>query len=191
MYMVAIPFPRLRFFLAGPVLALMFGCAAAPDTTIDPSHVATGPAVDGYAALDFDLLSSFPFVLPPNDSAPPPPGARPYSVAEQMPAEIKKLDGQKVRLTGYMQAPRLEQGLVVEFKLARNPSPYSGFEPMPYLPDPPRMNEQVLVQLATGVKPTKDTPISCYGTLHVRGMYQSGFLVSIYQLAADQVLDAK
>jgi len=189
--MAAIPLPLLRFLLAGPILALLAGCASISEITIEPSHLTTAPAVDGYVALDFDLLSSFPFVMPPSDSAPPPPGARPYSVADQIPAEIKKLDGQKVRLTGYMQSPRLELGRVVEFKLSRKVSPYSGFEPMPYLPDPPRMNEQVLVQLSAGIKSVEGTPITCLGTLHVRGMYQSGYLVSIYQLAADQVLDAK
>jgi len=189
--MVSFPSARLRFLLVGQILAVSAGCVTAPTATMDRVQPATKEAAEEYVAVDFDLLSSFPFALPPNDPDPATPPARPYSVANQIPAAIKALDGQKVELTGYMVSPRMEGNFAVEFTLEGRSPPGTGFAPMPYLPDPPRMNEQVLVRLAAGEKRTVGTPITCRGTLHVRGMYQSGFLVGIYQLDGATVQDAK
>jgi hypothetical protein len=170
---------------------LSVGCATVPEATTDRDRPATKADEGEYVTVDFDRLSAFPFALPPNDPDPATPPAHPYSVASQIPAEIKALDGQKVRMTGYMASPRMEGSLVVEFTLQRQSPPGRSFEPMPYLPDPPRMNEQVLVRLAAGVKRTVGAPISCTGTLHVRGMYRGSFLVGIYQLDDARVQDAK
>ena len=122
-----------KFGWALGALALAIGCAGPPDQSVtyqrpvfDPSiYTNEPPVVEGYIQLGFDRLAGFPFKTYEHG-----PGwhhdnpRRPGSSAGRIPDAIKKLDGQKVSITGYMLPAKMSiKGLVVEFLLTRTPLP--------------------------------------------------------------------
>ncbi len=157
-----------------------------PPVTFDPALLAKPPKVldGGYAQLDFDRLAGFPFTPVTFDPATAKPGTKPPSSAKQIPATIKKFDGQKALVTGFMLPVKMEGGLVTEFLLVRSPLMccYGGV---------PNMNEWVVVKMAKGVKQLMDVPVSCYGKLHVEEQFDAGYLTGIYLLDGEKLTDAK
>ena len=143
---------------------------------------ATEPLLPGYVGVGFEKLATFDFTLTdalvkgaPQDgvaSAPP---------ARQIPEDIRKLDGQRVGIRGFLLPVKMDDGLVVEFLLMRDRSfcCYGA---------PPKINQWITVHLnGRGVKPVMDQVITVYGTLHVAEMRENGFLVGIYALNADKI----
>lgn len=138
---------------------------------------------DGYARLGFDRLAGFKFV-PPEFDPNAKPGTLPPSVADQIPDAIKKFNGQKAIVTGFMLPVKMEGGLVTEFLLVSSPM-------LCCYGTVPNMNEWVVVRMAKGVKPLMDVPINCYGRLVVKEQYDNGFLTGIYLLDGERYLEPK
>jgi hypothetical protein len=156
-----------------------------PAVTIDPTLLTKPPAVvDGYLKLDFDRLADYKFDPVPFDPDKAKPGDKPPSSADQIPAAIKKYDGQKALVTGYMLATRLKEGKVVEFLLQRAPS-------MCCYGIVPPMNEWVTVKMPGGAKLNEDTPVSFTGTFHVHEDIEGGYLLNIYTLDGAKLIEAK
>jgi hypothetical protein len=131
-------------------------------------------AADGYVAVGFDQLAGFPFVVPPVQ----PPAATPAElpdVMQQVPASVKKLDGQKVELAGFMLPVKMERGLATEFLLLNTPL-------MCCFGITPPTNAWVIVKMPKGAKAQQDVPVVFRGRLRVRAQWESGYLASIYQL---------
>lgn len=93
-----------------------------------PSPVPPGPAlasldaplatIGGYSKISYSQLAGFKFRPPPQPIAtdrPPP------EVLAQVPAAIRRLDGKKVVLTGYMLPLTLKDGLATEFFFLSSP----------------------------------------------------------------------
>lgn len=141
--------------------------------------------INGYAKLDFDRLGGFTLLVSPET---PPTGKRleePPSVISQIPTLIKKYDGQKAILTGYMMPTATNQsGQVTEFMLLRSPIACCyGTTPAP--------NEWVVVKLTKAVPYVSDIPISCSGTFHVEEQRENGFLTGVYRLEGEKVTEPK
>ena len=130
---------------------------------------------DGYWDVTFGHLASFPFALPEEGAAGVPPPENP------IPAAVRALDGQRVRLGGYMLPVRMEQGRVQEFLLIRSPMVCCfGSTPAP--------NEWVVVKMAgPGVAQQMDLPLHFYGTLHVGEIRESGVFEGLYRLDCEKV----
>ncbi len=130
---------------------------------------------DGSWNLNFGQLASYPLEAPPPGAV-----ARPGSV-ERIPESLRKLDGQRVRLSGFMLPVKVEGGLATEFLIVRNPLVCCyGMMPAP--------NEWVCVKApGNGVPMQMDTPLQFSGTLHVGEIYENDFFVGVYRLDAEKV----
>lgn len=141
----------------------------------------TAPALteDGYLKLGFDHLASYTFVPPQFDPAAADVGKAPTG-EEQIPSEIKALNGKKAAVTGYMVPVKMDKGLVVELLLMRNTMAccYGAV---------PNMNEWVIVKLRKGVPPLLDTPVSFYGQLKVGALFENGYMTGLYQLDGEKM----
>ena len=146
---------------------------------------AAGPEVEnGYLRLGFNLLASYHFVPPEFDPAAAP-KANPPTGEEQIPATVKAWSGQKAIVTGFMLPVKMQDGLVTEFLLVKDPM-------MCCYGVVPNMNEWVVVHMVNGgVKPLMDVPISFYGTLKVGAMFENGYMTGIYLLEGEKMGDNK
>ncbi len=144
--------------------------------------LATPPElVNGYAKLGFDRLAAFPFTPPDFDPAAKP-DAKPPSVDGQIPDAIKKFDGQKAVVTGFMLPVRMEGALVAECMLVSSPA-------LCCYGITPNVNEWVVVKMKPGanVPATMDVPVAIYGTLRVHGQFENGYLTGIYVLEGERM----
>jgi hypothetical protein len=157
------------FFLAWCGAGRVFG---APDATTGatPAPANASEMLDGYLKVGFDRLSSFPFV---GDGST-------ISAADseaQIPPAIKKLDGRKVIVTGFMLPIKMGNNdeLTTEFLLLKSQLLCCyGIAPL--------VNDWILVEMPKGTPAIKDVPISFRGTLHVRAMFENGYFTGIYSL---------
>jgi hypothetical protein len=172
------PLVAAAFFVAWCGAGRVFGAgdAAAGAAPVASAAPAGAPeVVDGYLKVGFDRLGSFPFV---GD----------YSIISaaateaQIPAAIKKLNGQKVIVTGFM-LPRVmddKTNEATEFMLLKT-------DPIEENMVQPKINEWVLVEMPKGVKPLMDVPISFRGKLRVGAIFEKSYLTGIYSLDGEKM----
>ncbi len=136
----------------------------------------------GYAKIGFSQLAGFDFAPPPQPLAP---GAAVPDVLSQVPAAIRRLDGEKVVLTGFMLPTKLEGGLATEFFFLSS-SQLCCYGTMP------AVNDWIVVKMAKeGLPPVQDVPVALAGKLRVRAQWTDGFLTSLYALEGDGLLKIK
>ncbi len=135
-----------------------------------------------YEKLGFDRLAAFSFNAPqvaPKDPAETAKGN------EQIPEAIRAFDTKKVAVTGFMLPVKMEEGLVKEFLLVKDPM-------MCCYGVMPKINEWIVVKMTgKGVQPLMDIPITFYGKLRVGQMFESGYLTGIYLLEGDRMGEVK
>ena len=136
----------------------------------------------GYAKIAFTQLAGFTFTPPPQ---PLPPGTPPPDVLAQIPASIRRLDGKKVVLTGFMLPTKLEGGFATEFFfLSSSQLCCYGVTPT--------VNEWISVKMKKeGLPPVQDVPMFLAGRLRVRAQWNDGILSTIYELEGDGLLKLK
>lgn len=137
-----------------------------------------------YAKVGFDQLASFTFNAPAYDAGPP--DAKSIAAGDaQIPAPIKELNETRVAVTGFMLPVKMEEGLVKEFLLVKDPM-LCCYGIMP------KVNEWVVVKMTgKGVQPLMDVPITFEGRLRVGQMFENGYLTGIYLLEGDQMANVK
>ncbi|HMO65020.1 MAG TPA: hypothetical protein PKE47_07335, partial [Verrucomicrobiota bacterium] len=85
---------------------------------------------------------------------------------------------------GFMLPLKVEKGLVTELLLMRDQS-------MCCYGVVPKINEWVSVKMTGGgVKPVMDTAVTLHGTLKVGEIFESGYLVGIYEMSGERMSDA-
>lgn len=137
----------------------------------------------GYTGVDFERLGSYNFVLSEDVVNRPAEGGSLAGPHSQIPDGIQKLDGEKVGIRGFLLPVRMDDGLAVEFLLLRDRS-------FCCYGTAPKINQWITVKAkGRGAKPTMDQVITVFGTLHVGEMREKGFLVGVYELEADKILD--
>lgn len=142
---------------------------------------AAASAAEEYERVGFDRLSAFKFVPP----EPAMDGSTPEGGEEQIPADIKALNGRKLTVTGYMLPVRLAQGRATEFLLVKDPS-------MCCYGVVPEMNEWVVVKMKEGgVAPVMDVPVSFYGDFKVGATFENGYMTGIYELAGEGLAESE
>ena len=173
----------IALFGAGGALGAPGTGAATPSAAIAPAAPTGSPEMaDGYLKVGFDRLSAFPFIAPNYDPTADPKAAPPTG-EEQIPAAIKKLNGSKVIVTGFLLPVKMDNGLTTELLLMKS-------QMLCCYGIAPQLNEWVLVEMPKGVKPVMDVPVSFRGTLHVGAMFESGCLTGIYRLDGEKMLDS-
>jgi hypothetical protein len=169
--------------------------AADPKVASQPAPSAPAPAgpslatlegplatVSGYAHIHFSQLAGFKFQPP---SQPVPAGQPPPDVLAQVPAVIRKLDGRKVVLTGFMLPLKLENGFATEFFFLSSRS-------LCCYGVTPEINEWIHVKMRKeGLPAVQDVPVFLAGRLRVRAQWSDGYLSSLYELEGDGLLKAK
>lgn len=167
-----------RFLFALPFSALpLVGSAAEAEKS---ASLPVPTMVDGgYLKVGFEVLAGYKFEAPPFDPDAPV-TATPATGEEQIPAEIKALNGKPALVTGYMMPVRMENGLVTEFLLVRDPA-------MCCYGTVPDMNEWIVVKMKPGVRPLMDVPVSFYGKLQVGAMFENGYPTGIYLLEGEKM----
>jgi hypothetical protein len=126
--------------------------------------------------VDFAHLACFDFA-PPEDPALQRNGER-----KRIPWEVMALDGQFVRVRGYMMPTRqTEEGRATECVIVRNTLVCCyGQSPGP--------NEWVLVKVREpGAVVLENVPLFFYGRLHVGEIYENGAFAGLYRLDCDRV----
>jgi len=153
--------------VAAPIPPASSPAAAFPELVKDPN---------GFLRVSFEHLASFSFVPPP-EGTPMKPGS-----VEMIPANVRALDGQRVCVGGYMLALKMENGLVREFLLIRNPMTCC-------YGTPPAMNEWVVVRMKSEpiLTTMDDVPLTLYGTLHVGAVYDDKAFSGLYELDGEKV----
>lgn len=168
------------------LLTLALGAGAAepaPPPAEDPlATLARGvPTISGYSHLSFAQLAGFKFRPPPQ---PVPAGEPAPDVLAQVPAAIRRFDGRKVVLTGYLLPLRLEKGLAVEFFLLSSPT-------LCCYGTVPEVNEWMLVRMRDeGLPPVQDVPVFLAGRLAVKPRWEEGYLHGIYEMEGHGLLRA-
>jgi hypothetical protein len=137
---------------------------------------------DAYQAVGFDKLASYNFEV--LEEAPVTNQVATADKADnQIPATVKAFDLKKVSIRGFMLPLKVENGKVTEFLIMKDQS-------MCCYGATPKINEWVSVKLSgRGIKPIMDQPVSMLGTLHVGAMRENGYLVGIYQMDGDKLID--
>ena len=149
-----------------------------------PQEALSGPLekVAGYAKVHFSQLAGFKYRPP---SQPVAAGAEPPDALSPVPAVIRKLDGAKVVLSGFMLPLKLEGGLATEFFLLSNSS-------LCCYGIVPEMNEWMHVRMrGEGLPPVQDVPIFLAGQLRVKARWEGGYLTGIYELEGHGLLKSR
>jgi hypothetical protein len=159
-----------RFHSVAPVLAAWLAAL----TFTAPASAAS------YLTMGFDRLSDFEFdptkVTATSDAGVIAAGD------ELIPPTIRRLDGQKVAISGFMLPMKTEDGVVTELLLMRTQMAccFGGT---------PKTNEWVIVRSSkkNGIKSLMDTVVTISGTLKVGTIMEGGMISGIYSLEADQM----
>jgi len=147
--------------LGGLILLFLLGVHYRPSPHFDYSEV-RAVEKDGFIEANFDLWSGFD---PEKD---------------QMPNQIRMLNGKKIAVTGFMLPVDFEDGRVTSFILLNNQMGCC-FGIMP------RMNELIYIKMQgnTSAKFMTDVPIKVFGKFKVG---EENVVGSLYGIEADRVL---
>jgi len=138
---------------------------------------------DGFTPVSFKLLSSFKYEEPIPVEGEKPEDVEKRRQADQIPANIKALDGTKAVVEGWMVPMEInEDGSVKSFVLVKT-------QPQCCFGDMQAMNEWVDVIMTSGKNAefNVDIPVKVYGQLEVGEKTEDGFVLSVYRMKADRV----
>jgi len=139
----------------------------------------SAPRTNEYQPIGFDQLAAFAFATPEIDpQAPVEPQVA--AIDEKIPWSVRKFDGMKVVITGFMLPVKVEDGLVREMLLMKDQSGCC-YGQMP------AMNEWIIVRIPSGVHAAMDQKIFLYGTIKVGTEVVDGYVSGIYHLDADHM----
>lgn len=171
------------------VIALELTRKAPPPPELKQESVATTASTNNIPTtpieVGFDKLGAFP-ILPPAVTT----NAQGLyiqaqtSISNQIPADIRALNGRRILISGFMQPIRLDKGKVSEFLLFRDRDTccFGGT---------PAINHWIGVKLTNDATAAKlGRPITVRGHLKVGEIRSEGFLVGLYTMEVDQVTDA-
>lgn len=168
------------------LVLLLFTAAALAQAPVPPP-ASTDPVfttIDGVEmyAVGFDRLAAFEYVIV--DVAT---GATADEIAEarkrdQVPGWIRRYDGQRIALTGYMLPLAVENGLARKFIMMRDVTTCC-------FGNVPNMNEYVIVTMqGAGVKAVQDIPVLLTGIFRIEEKYENGYVVSLYQMDGEKLV---
>lgn len=146
----------------------------------DPKPLATDP---DYLTVNFNRLASFNYQIP-DEFMYLEEGAEMPEKVPTIPDNIKKLNGEKVAVTGFMLPLKVEKGLVTELLLMRDQS-------MCCFGTVPEINEWISIRTekeGKGFKPINDQAVTFFGELKVGEIRENGYLVGIYEMEGNKMV---
>ena len=159
--------------------------AEPPPEPLDPIEAKAEPVeeekppakkADGvYRSVTWEALAGWTYDYPSGELTP-----ERLAKRDPYPAEIRKLDVQKVAITGFMIPVDVEGKKVLTFYLVRYPFGCCYGQP-------PQMNEYVYVVMAKDKHASYQmhAAVTVYGTLEVAEEVEKGALLSLYQMAGE------
>lgn len=148
-----------------------------------PQAAAAPAAADGdYQPLTWETISNYKYMEPiaPENSKP---GDVVPGVEKRIPDAVRALNGKKISIDGFMVPTDIDDGSGVKtFILAKT-------QPLCCFGDQQGMNEWIDVKM-NGDKRAEfyaDRPMTVKGTFEVGEQLESGFVLSIYRMVADEV----
>lgn len=144
----------------------MLGVNYRPRQNFDYSKVEALESEGGITSVDFKFLGGFE-----------------YEADDKIPEPVMKLNGQKIKLAGFMLPVDFDQGKVNSF-LLMNSRMACCFGVMP------RINEFVFVKMPAGktAEFMSDVPISVSGVLAIG---EANLVDSLYMMVADKIVKVK
>jgi hypothetical protein len=132
-------------------------------------------------AVDFEELASFDFIAPDTQVT------NQTGVVDEadkyIPPLIKKWEGKKVLLRGFMLPLKYESDQTTEFLLMRSQASCC-------FGTSPKITEMAYVKTTgRGVKPLMDVPVTIKGTLHVGVFRDNGFITGIYRMDGEKMIE--
>ena len=181
----AVAIPNARLIATQP--AATPAPISAPATPVETPKTPEAKAISDdneYQTVGFDKLASYNFEV--LDDAPVTNLTATVDKADdQIPATVKAFNRKKVSITGFMLPLKVENGKVTEFLIMKTQS-------LCCYGTTPKITEWVSVKISgRGIKPIMDQPVSILGTLHVGAMRENGYLVGIYQMDGDKLIDTQ
>jgi hypothetical protein len=139
-----------------------------------------------YHKVSFKALGGFKYEVPDPEvvRAQPDPSKPP---ADQIPPALREIDGAPVLLAGFMVPIDLDaDGNVRSFALTQD-------QMFCCYGVPPKMNEWVMVNMAEGhsTEWKNNLPVAVYGTLEIGEEMEDGYVLSLYRLKSDKVVDVR
>ena len=140
--------------------------------------------VDGQSAyaLGFDRLAAFEYTIVDSATGATPEEVEQAKKRDQVPAWIRRYEGKRIALTGYMMPLKVENGLAKKLIMMRDITTccYGNV---------PNMNEYVVVAMSgEGVKAIQDVPVVLVGVFRIAEKYENGYIVSLFQLEGEKFL---
>jgi hypothetical protein len=158
--------------------------ATATSSVVQKTETKAVTGSDGFPMVGFDKLASYNFDVP-DDEPVTNKAAGPDKADEQIPATVKAFNQKKVFIKGFMLPLKVDNGVVTEFLILKDQS-------MCCYGNVPKITEWVSVKTASkGIKPIMDQPVSIEGTLHVGAMRENGYLVGIYQMDGEKMVESQ
>ncbi len=151
----------------------------------NPAPQPPSPPIDpgSYQTVSFQKLASFKYVEPIPKEGAKPEETEAQRLKDQIPAEIKTLNGKKVAVEGWMVPMQVDDDGGVKSFVLVNTQPECCFG------DTQSMNEWIDVTMPGGQKAefNVDRPIMVSGSLEVGEKMEDGFVLSIFRMTADRV----
>ncbi len=158
--------------------------AATPAPEAAAPAVASAPADPGsYEEVSFKVLSGFKYVEPMPQEGEKPEDVEKRRNTDQIPPEVKALDGKMAVVQGWMVPMEIsEDGAVKSFVLVKT-------QPECCFGDMQAMNEwvDVIMQPGKSAEFNVDQPVKVYGKLEVGEKTEDGFVLSVYRMQGDRV----
>lgn len=174
---------KICTFLVFWFLSGFFVCAS--DDTPKTSAQKTPISLDGTKALNFKNLAGFKYEYPYEE-----PKGKPWELRAQfekrVPEHIRKLNGVKVALKGFMLPVETKKDRVTKFLLMADQSSCCFGK----IPEP---NEWVVVDMTAkeGGPILMDQLVEIDGKIEVEEKWEEGFFVGIYHVSANTVQKSK
>lgn len=139
-----------------------------------------------YNKVSFKALGGFTYEVPDPEvvRALPPPQKVPV---DQVPEALKALNDAPVLLAGFMVPIDLDaEGNVRSFALTQD-------QMFCCYGVPPKMNQWVMVQMAEGhtTEYKNNVPVAVFGTLSIGEEIDDGYVLSLYRMTSDKVIDVR
>ncbi|MBI5767677.1 MAG: DUF3299 domain-containing protein [Verrucomicrobia bacterium] len=156
----------------------------APVTLPAPPVARPATVVSGYTVVSFGVLAGF--TLPELGTKQPlAAGATAPDVLAHVPETVRRLDGKKVLVTGFMLPTKLADGFAIEFFLLSSPVACC-------YGTPPAAHEWISVKMRQeGLPPVQHVPMPLAGRLRLRPQWENGYLIALYEIEGDGLLKPK
>ncbi len=181
--LVALRGAPIRSAVSKPAAPEAVQSAAALDAKPKPEKASEFEEIEFAQLSGFDYQKSGSFQVAPAATQAPDQAAPAVPPQQtKLPADVRALDGKRVRITGFMNPVEFDRDGVKSFALTSIPGGCC-FAAIP------RLNEWVVVSMPEGqlAEYAYYDPVTIFGTLSVGELYEDGVILSLYRMTPDKL----